>query len=306
MRIVKLIYIHLKASTCPPLATPTLGTFPSNCLNGKMYPGESCAIICPPGTKSIGAAVTQCLPTRRWSTTNLDCIVVKVTQPKVHVQSPEIKSNIQHRLEIKPKTRIQGGETYSRGHIDLNAAAASRSIHPQNILQPYIKCPRDTTIVLPRNKKTVYVKLEQPKSNVAWATHIDANPAWAKNLQAHLAAGVHTLVFRARSPSSASISDVCQTVITVKSTDALAVTSVPQVLYCPPTINVQLQSNEVNREITWKEPQFRSNSPLKQIFKSNLPGTRFSVGQHKITYIATDIRNQNATCKFTLSVRPSS
>lgn len=285
-----------------------------------MYPGESCAIICPPGTKTTGAAVTQCLPTRRWSNTNLNCIAVKVAQPKVHVQGPEIRKHIQNGIEVKPKTRIQGGETHSRGLIDLNAVDAvnainavktvnaPRRIRPQNILQPYIKCPRDTTIVLPNNgKKTVYVKLEQPKSNVAWASHVDANPAWAKNLQAHLAAGVHTIVFRARSPNSPSVSEVCKTVITVKPAEGIhTVSSGPQVVYCPPTINVQLRPSEQHHEVTWKEPQFRSNTPLKQIFKSNLQGSRFSVGQHKITYIATDVRNQNATCQFTIAVRPSS
>lgn len=34
--------------------------------------------------------------------------------------------------------------------------------------RPAIKCPQDTTIVLPPNEETVYVKLEQPQTNVNW------------------------------------------------------------------------------------------------------------------------------------------
>lgn len=288
-----------------------------------MFPGESCAIICPPGTKNIGVAVTQCLPTRRWSSTNLNCVAVKLKQKPTYVHQPEIQSRTNNVIKSKPKVRTQGGEIHSRGHIDLDAPVPASSaaspaqtnmpMHVPNkvrsqFLRPSIICPRDTTIVLPKNKRTIYVKLEQPKSNVDWASHIDVSPAWAKNLQAHLGAGVHTITFRARSPHSASISEVCRTVITVKSSDITqtAQSSAPQITYCPQTLEVQLQPNEVHRLISWREPAFRSVQPLKQIFKSNLPGTRFSVGQHKITYIATDIRNQNATCQFTIVVRPSS
>lgn len=268
------IRFHRLASTCPPLPTPQHGTLLPDCLKGKIYPGESCAIICPPGYKNTGAAVTQCLPSRRWSTTNLNCAPVKVTSPKV---------------------RVQEGGIHSRGRTNLDAANIPR----KPILKPYIKCPRDTTIILQKNQKSVYIKLEQPKSNVDWASHVDAYPPWAKTLQAHLTAGMHTITFRARSPNSVSISDECRTVIDVKSAAA------PQVLYCPATIEVQLAFNELQRAIAWKEPDFRPHQQLKQIFKSHLPGTKFSAGHHKITYIATDIQNQNATCQFSVVVRPA-
>lgn len=324
-----------------------------NCLNGKTYPGQSCALICPPGFKSTGSGVTQCLPNREWTRTDLHCqsiqtqrpILRQHSQPNLHVQSqsqphphaqpqplpqpqpqpqpqPLPQPQPHPKIQSKPKTRVQGGETHSRGHVDLtdseynspiathhttSAQGVSVKTRPQNILRPYIKCPRDTTIVLPKNKKTVYVKLEQPKSNVNWATHVDANPPWAKNLQAHLAEGVHTITFRARSPHSASISEVCRTVLTVKSANIAAYASAlgPQIHFCPQTLDVQLQPHELQRAIFWREPQFQANQPLKQIFKSHLPGTKLGVGHHRITYIATDIRNQNGTCQFTIAVRPA-
>lgn len=35
-------------------------------------------------------------------------------------------------------------------------------------VKPFIKCPQDTTIVLPADQETVYIKLEQPITNVNW------------------------------------------------------------------------------------------------------------------------------------------
>lgn len=130
------------------------------------------------------------------------------------------------------------------------------------------------------------------------------HPKWAKNLQAHLGAGIHTITFRARSPNSPAITDVCRTVITVKAPpkEALVVPG-PEIVYCPQNVEFQLQPNELQRPVFWKEPVFRANHHLKQIFKSNLPGTKFGPGQHLITYIATDIRNQNGTCQFTIVIR---
>lgn len=338
------LFVNFKESTCPPLSIQHPGTMTDNCLNGKTYPGQSCALICPPGFKSTGSGVTQCLPNREWSRTDLHCQAIQTRPiiPKVHQQlhhhsqsqqqtkqppqpqlQPQPHPQSPPRQQAKAKTRVEGGETHSRGHLDLtdaenynpvptqqiitSAQGAAAKTRPQNILRPYIKCPRDTTLVLPPNKKTIYVKLEQPKSNVNWATHVDANPTWAKNLQAHLAAGVHTITFRARSPHSASISEVCRTVLTVKTANAAQTGFIPspgpQVHYCPKTVDVQLQPHEIQRSVFWREPQFKSTQPLKQFFKSHLPGTKFGVGQHRITYIATDVRNQNGTCQFTIVVR---
>lgn len=292
------------ASTCPPFPKPSLGTLPENCLNGKISLGESCAIICPPGTKNNGNALAQCLPTGQWSTTNLNCVAFK-PHPRARVSQGEIHTQGQVNLEDPAQRKTVPGHT----------EVGQRKPHPEhtpivhhrnpNVLRPYIKCPRDTTIMLPKNQKTIYVRLEQPKSNVDWASHVDANPPWAKNLQARLGAGVHTITFTARSPNSVSISEACVTVITVKSNDAApGVAIAPQVSNCPKAIEVQLQPHEQQRAIFWVEPVFRSKQPLKQIFKSQLPGSRFGAGHHKVTYIATDIRSQNGTCQFSVIVHP--
>lgn len=281
---------------------PSLGKLTENCLNGRVSLGESCAIICPPGTKNSGAPVAQCLSNGQWSATNLNCVAIKphprgrVLQGETHTQG---RANAQ-------EPNIQKPIAPSFTESDKNRATATQrpniiQYRPQTLLRPYIKCPRDTTIVLPKNQKTVYVRMEQPKSNVDWTTHVEATPSWAKKLQAYLGAGVHTITFRAHSPNSKSITEACTTVITVKS----SIVSVgPLVNFCPQAIEVQLQQHEQQRSIFWREPVFNSKVPLKQIFKSNVPGTKFGVGRHRITYIATDINNQNGTCQFIITVRP--
>lgn len=135
--------------------------------------------------------------------------------------------------------------------------------------------------------------------------HVDAYPTWAKNLQAHLTPGIHTIKFRARSPSDASITDVCQTVINVKSTAPPPANNYPEVVYCPPSIEIQLEPNEMHRSVFWKDPKFNSDKHLKQILATQLPGTKFAVGRHNIIYTATDLLGRNATCRFTVTLTAS-
>lgn len=294
------------------MPAPKLGTLPENCLTGKISLGESCAVICPPGTKSNGEPLAQCLPSGQWSTINLNCVPIKArgrisqgefhSQGRINANDPSQRKTIQTvHNEYDQRKPVQPPPS-----PDQNPAVVAPHRIPTAIVRPYIKCPRDTTIVLPKNQKTIYVRLEQPKSNVDWVRYVDAQPQWAKNLQAHLGAGVHTITFRARSPSVPSISEACVTVITVKSAAEAATQQIiyaPKISYCPQTIEVQLQQHEQQRPIFWREPVFTSKQPLKQIYKSNLSGTKFGVGHHRITYIATDVRNQNGTCQFSVIVR---
>lgn len=139
-------------------------------------------------------------------------------------------------------------------------------------------------------------------------SHVDAHPQWAKHLQARLAAGVHRVSFRARSPYAPNVHEICRTVITVKSAAAAAVAIAPiapEVSFCPGVIDVQLQPNERARVVHWREPSFRSHHKLKQLFKTQPSGARFAAGVHRISYIATDVNNLQARCDFTINIKPA-
>lgn len=97
----------------------------------------------------------------------------------------------------------------------ISVHETTRRLNPTYHLKPFIKCPQNTTILLPQGQKTVYIKLEQPKTNVDWRSQVDAYPQWAKRLEAHLTAGVHIVNFRARSLNN-NLTDVCRSVFTVK------------------------------------------------------------------------------------------
>lgn len=272
--------------------------------------GESCAIICPPGTKNNGVPVAQCLASGQWSSMNLNCVVIKsqshgrFTQSESHPPTAYNTAHDRNRHHQHQHQPIASNFKETDQHKTTTAQRPNiLPYRPPAIIRPYIKCPRDTTIVLPKNQKTVYIRMEQPKSNVDWTTLVEAHPAWAKKLQAHLGAGVHQITFRAHSPNSKGITESCTTVITVRSSTVTV--GSPLVNFCPQTIEVQLQQHEQDRSIFWREPVFNSKVPLKIIYKSNVPGTKFGVGRHKITYTATDIHNQNGTCQFLITVRPA-
>lgn len=135
----------MTAESCPHLNQPNNGILsPPDCVTGKIYPGESCTLQCSSGFKPIAASNALCQKDQKWSSTQLNCVA----------------------NEVAPQRRILQGETHTRGHVEVEESAPRLASH--TILRPYIKCPRDTTIILPNGKKTVYVKLEQPKTNVDW------------------------------------------------------------------------------------------------------------------------------------------
>lgn len=155
---------------------------PASCLSGTVLPGKSCVLTCAPGYKIAGSSVAECLQGRMWSTTNLNCIPIPVVRPGMiniyfyilfFIQNyyfffVKLKWFLLAPQPTGAKTRVNHGEIHSRGHIDHDESLP-RQHYSQAIIRPYIKCPRDTTLILPKNKKTIYVRLEQPKSNVNWA-----------------------------------------------------------------------------------------------------------------------------------------
>lgn len=134
-------------------------------------------------------------------------------------------------------------------------------------------------------------------------------------MEAHLAPGVHTITFRARSMHSNAV-DICRTVITIKGLYFCAINFLvlfsyffffvesrpPEVLYCPEAIEIQLQPNEKTREVVWKEPIFKSSSHIKEMFKSKIPGDQFTPGKHLIKYVAIDDDNLSSKCEFYISI----
>lgn len=101
---------------------------------------------CAQGFQPSTIETAECLPGQKWTATDLNCVNV----PDVPV--------------LRPRTFVQQGGSHQSGYYDLDKAPST--VPSQNILRPYIKCPQDTTLLLKPNQITIYVQLEQPKSNV--------------------------------------------------------------------------------------------------------------------------------------------
>lgn len=126
----------------------------------------------------------------------------------------------------------------------------------------FIKCPRDTTIMLRTDQKHVHVRLENPKSNMNSA-NIKSFPPWAQNGNVQLELGIHKIDFRAYTYDFKKYV-TCSTVITVKAPEP------PKIIFCPQSFEVDLDANEIGKSVAWKEPIFESNATIKKIFKSKV------------------------------------
>lgn len=164
--------------------------------------------------------------------------------------------------------------------------------HPR----PTIKCPEDMTIIKPKNQDTILVRLPKPETNVDWYKYVDSQPMWGKRLETTLSVGATEVTFRARSPSTNQF-DICRVIINVVDP------SPPTVTFCPEPFIVELNPHETSRSILWQEATFESKQPIKQVFKSKVPGHRFGPGVHPITYVASTQEGLSAKCSFRITVK---
>ncbi|XP_037034819.1 fibrillin-1 isoform X2 [Bradysia coprophila] len=296
---------------CQPLSKPKNGEI--KCFRSRhrtqLFYKTKCTITCQPGFVLIGDEFRQCNGTGHWDQGSSICapkLCPRLQRPSHGTLTP---------------ANCMTGDTFSGQRCVLHCDPGFKPIDrrtafcepPKNwlpnpnlncmpavakleMIRPYIKCPQDSIILLPHGKKTIHVKLQQPNTNVDWWKYVDSHPPWGKKLEAHLTPGIHTILFKARSPNS-NLNDVCRTIITVKETHP------PTVVFCPESTVEHLQPNEDSRSIYFKEPVFKSEH-IKEVYKSKLPGEKFGPGEHVIRYVATDLDDQSTKCEFTISVKP--
>lgn len=256
--------IFLKALACPRLAKPDHGTIlPANCMYGDTFSGERCFLHCPSGYKALGKRVAVCNNLQWHPRAELQCVPVRT-------------STVQLTSAAAPKHHQQ----------------LQQQQHPR----PTIKCPEDMTVIKPKNQDTVFVRIAQPQTNVDWNKHVDSQPIWGKRLEAALSHGATEVTFRAKSPFTNQF-DICRVIINVVDP------SPPTVTFCPDPFVVDLEQHELSRPVYWEEPTFESKQPIKQIFKSKVPGHRFGPGVHPVTYVASTQEGLSAKCNFRITVK---
>lgn len=125
---------------------------------------------------------------------------------------------------------------------------------------------------------------------------MDAYPEAFKRLEGPIQLGTTTITFRARSPNS-NLNEICRTTVVAVAQQP------PEVVYCPESFVVQLDEGETARLVYWKEPAFRAIGHLKQLYKSRQPGDKFTIGEHYVSYVATDAEGQSSKCNFKVTVK---
>lgn len=68
---------------------------------------------------------------------------------------------------------------------------------------------------------------------------------------------------------------------------------------------MNLEPHEMARVISWKEATFESEKedPIKQVYKSKVPGNKMGAGVHFISYVATTESGLSAKCNFRIIVK---
>ncbi|XP_030242302.1 latent-transforming growth factor beta-binding protein 4-like [Drosophila navojoa] len=182
-------------SGCPALPTPRNGIIsPASCTLGPSSFGSICLLRCNMGYVQVGPMSTTCF--NGWSLGPLEC---------------------------KPlDSNFFGAQLSTQLPSPWQPQQAFNLPQPQSIqrlpTRPYIKCPQNVVILLGPLQSRAHVILQRPATNVDYR-HVMAFPAWAKQLEAHLPAGTHKIVYRAHDPASA-LSAACQTIITIKRASA--------------------------------------------------------------------------------------
>ncbi|XP_053687239.1 uncharacterized protein LOC128736776 [Sabethes cyaneus] len=301
---------------CPPLTAPNNGEISCSRSRHKsqFFYKTKCSIWCKKGFKLLGAAVRQCNGSGIWDEAESLCVphsCPRLQRPEhgtllpVACTTGKIYSGERCVLHCKPGYRPVGKRAticdathqWTPSQVDLRCVPVTT---PQPVvpIKPYIQCPPDVHHVLPVGQYTMKIRLEQPKSNVDWYQFIDSHPAWGKQLETELPAGETAVTFRARSPNS-NMNDVCRVLIRIRERRP------PQVANCPDSFNVRLEGQETSRSVFWVEPNFETESEIKQLYKSHTSGQPLIAGVHYVNYVATDADGLSAKCSFGITVKAS-
>lgn len=133
---------------------------------------------CSPGYKPERGQTIVCDSNLLWSPTfGLHCVEDNIESEEEnevinHIGDEQlIRPAVAGSNQVITKANHTEFPVISRGSLGQNGYQiheTAQRVNPSYHLKPFIKCPRDTTIILPKGQKTVYIKLEKPRTNVDW------------------------------------------------------------------------------------------------------------------------------------------
>ncbi|BFF99792.1 uncharacterized protein DMAD_07613 [Drosophila madeirensis] len=181
--------VQRRVQICPALKPAANGFIsPASCTQGPSRIGTICRLQCNSGFLPTGPMLANCMGLQGWSFgSQLNC------QP--------------FGMSLFNNNQLPWIRSQSLQNVPPVQQAAPRA-------RPFIKCPENVVILLHRGEVKAHVMLQRPQTNVDYR-YVAVSPAWAKQLEAHLPAGVHKIAFRAQHPQTMQ-SAACQTIITIK------------------------------------------------------------------------------------------
>lgn len=270
------------------------------CDGGALTVGKKCRFACYRGYIMDGPKERECLPTKRWSGTKVNCIPVECELP------PTLKYGQIYGCNTNVKTKYgetcafrcnQGfdldGSSYltcaENGKLKEIMYITGRNPSCIDMQPPEISCPVPWPVRAEKGKNgaTVHWNIPQPTDNSGIPPKLRAQPPIYP--PAFLKIGRTTIDYTAIDHVGRESS--CRFQIEIYDDEP------PNVLKCPTTIEVS--SDDVEEPAYWEEPEFQDNSGFPvRIRKSHEPGALFTAGRHIVTYEAYDEYNNRAECVF--------
>jgi len=76
----------------------------------------------------------------------------------------------------------------------------------------------------------------------------------------------------------------------------------PVISNCPTDISISLSGADCDESVNWTEPTASDNTAVESLTSTHTPGDDFPVGTTTVTYTATDLSGNSATCSFDVTV----
>ncbi|XP_042551824.1 sushi, von Willebrand factor type A, EGF and pentraxin domain-containing protein 1 [Dipodomys spectabilis] len=264
---------------CPALKPPENGYFIQNTC--KNHFNAACGVRCRPGFDLVGSSILLCLPNGLWSGSESSCRVrtcPRLHQPKhgqISCSSGEMSYNTTCLIACDEGYRLEGS-----AKLTCQGNAQWDGTEPRCV-ENY--CP---TFQKPKDVILNPLDCGKQPANPGTQCHVICRPGFVLS-------GVREVRCTTSGKWSAKIH-----------TTACKDVKAPQI-NCPQDIEAKTQEQQDSANITWQIPTAIDNSGEKvsiHVHPTFTPPYLFPIGEVAITYTATDLSNNHASCTFYIKV----
>ncbi|GFT70691.1 sushi, von Willebrand factor type A, EGF and pentraxin domain-containing protein 1 [Nephila pilipes] len=271
-----------------------------NCDNKDLLVGSKCRFTCDRGYMMEGSEERQCLSTKRWSGSKVNCIPVQCDLPpplrygQIYFcrtdKKPEYMDSCIYKcsdgFELQgPATLycMENGKLMTINNEERKPSCVDKE-------PPDLKCPDPVVVPADKGSNGAHVlwREPQPSDNSGIVPKLLTEP---KYIYPGDFMKIGRTVVRYVAVDHVGLQSSCEFQVTVYDNEA------PTVIRCPP--KTEVIANDRMIPVYWDEPVFEDNSGEKvEIIQSHQAGHKFSQGRHTVTYRAVDSNNNEATCSF--------